>query len=573
MRYRPLVLRLLSYVCILAIALSFTLLYSRTFRGHPIHLWTHGPFNFECGVYRTFARGGYNIYETNDNKLPKHFLCAVSYPLIHRALTRYFPREDSPLVCSALTGFMIALFGCWLYGRTRGSFIVFPVMLLLGFSFTTWYVGSVWESRSFIALGAVVLLISLDRLLRRPSLFSLVLSVAALIFSLLITIGNIYLLPLIPLTLLARVKKTGLKKVAARSVLSLLSIVLIIALIYQISGLRVNPNLRLHKLLELSRHEREHINASLQRFNLLNYASVALQSLVYSVGGLHLISACGGSFEVELWGSSEAYPAYFQDFRGIFFLAGYAALVLVMLFAIFRKSLWRKEPLLMVIVFWMLLYISFFVYFNPYAGPVYAAELQPLFWAFVALALRSLPRRKITILLGLLLIFIVLNNWSVLSFFRDFYGGKHREFFTFATHRSRGRYNLLVWGLKPGRKTGDKVLVEIAHAVPGERGGFRIVAYADKDGDGKPETEIAGSKYFIARSPGQWSSYTFNIKEERIFVGFAWPEGSDTLIFRGRGDWPRPDWPLEGRFYWEITPSRQRSAGPDFTNLKISFPD
>ncbi len=39
-------------------------------------------------------------------------------------------------------------------------------------------------------------------------------------------------------------------------------------------------------------------------------------------------------------------------------------------------------------------------------------------------------------------------------------------------HQTKGNYDLWVWGVKPERKTGEKVTVKIAHAAASENGGL-----------------------------------------------------------------------------------------------------
>ena len=138
-------------------------------------------------------------------------------------------------------------------------------------------------------------------------------------------------------------------------------------------------------------------------------------------------------------------------------------------------------------------------------------------------------------------------------------------------HQTKGNYNLWVWGVNPERKTGNKVTVKIPHAATGEKGGFHIIAYADTNGDGKPDKEIAKSDYLTASQPGDWSSFEFETPEERIFVGNTWPARKNVWIFRGNGPWPRAGGIFEDRFYHTIKPGHASSAGPAYTNLKVGF--
>ncbi len=135
------------------------------------------------------------------------------------------------------------------------------------------------------------------------------------------------------------------------------------------------------------------------------------------------------------------------------------------------------------------------------------------------------------------------------------------------------QYHQWVWAVKPDHQTGKTVQVEAAHAAQGPAGGFFIVAYADGDGDGKPDRKAAESEFLTAGGYGQWSAFTFSVGEEALFVGLAWREDQEAVTFRGNGDWPEEDFPLEGRFYYLIDGSNSRSAGPAHTNLRVSFSD
>lgn len=145
--------------------------------------------------------------------------------------------------------------------------------------------------------------------------------------------------------------------------------------------------------------------------------------------------------------------------------------------------------------------------------------------------------------------------------------------FTSVVHQTQGNYNVWVWEIKPGMKTGSTVKVKIMHAVTGERGGFNIIAYADTTGDGKPDKEIGKSDFFISSTPGEWSNFEFITNEKRIFVGNTWPRGSNAFVYRGNGPWPVRNCPLVDRFYYRIPPGAADSAGPAYTNMRVSFSD
>lgn len=144
---------------------------------------------------------------------------------------------------------------------------------------------------------------------------------------------------------------------------------------------------------------------------------------------------------------------------------------------------------------------------------------------------------------------------------------------THGVHQTGGSYEYMVWALKPEKVAGETIKIEAAHAADGAAGGFWLVAFADTTGDGHPDRSIARSDYLTVETAGEWSSLEFEApKGKRIFVGLHWPLESDTAIFRQSGVWPLADGPFEDRFYHIIRPGDYRTAGPAYTNLRVSFP-
>ena len=555
---------------LLAIAVGCTVVYSHTFQGHLIRSWTHGPFNFECGIYKSYAERRYNLTTTGNDKLQKHFLCAVGYPLIHTLLQKAWLRPDTIFVCPLLAGGMLFIFGCWLYPRSHWSPVTFVVLLLFGFSFTTWYSASVWESRAFIGLGAVILLIMLDRFLLRPRLSTLVLASLAMIFSILITIGNANLLVLLPVSVLSRFRKIGFRKALSWALISSLAVMVSVVVVYQACGFLVNPRLKLGGMVKLSLHERKHIKATVDRFSRENYTNVAIQALVYSVGGIMQPTVTTTNSMNDLWWGNEVFTDYFSRPIGALFIICYLALLILVLLTIILKNLIFREPIFIVMALWFLIYISFFVYFNPFAGPVYAAELQPVLWGLIGLTLSRLRPRWWLIILVFLLVSVFLNNYRVMDFFRRYYDTSYKSLITGSRLKTRRMYFNWVWAVKPEKKTGDRVRVEIAHAAPGDMGYFRIIAWADDNGDGKPDREIACSEIFQGSMIGDWSVFEFSAPEERIFIGNEWDPKDDIWLFRAPKGWPS-EYPLEDRFYYNVSPRSRKDAGPAITNLKVRF--
>ena len=163
------------------------------------------------------------------------------------------------------------------------------------------------------------------------------------------------------------------------------------------------------------------------------------------------------------------------------------------------------------------------------------------------------------------------NNWSVIKLFRDYYGENQNELLTKGTYPTRGRYNLWAWEVKPELRPGTRVTVEVAHPLADQEGGFHIAAWADTDGDGIPDREIARSPFFAVRHPGDWSSFEFATERKKIFVGNSWPSDKFMLVYRSNGDWPLGTRNLENYFYYRQDRRKLQRAGPAFTNMKVDI--
>ncbi|HUT02029.1 MAG TPA: hypothetical protein VM031_06215 [Phycisphaerae bacterium] len=90
-------------------------------------------------------------------------------------------------------------------------------------------------------------------------------------------------------------------------------------------------------------------------------------------------------------------------------------------------------------------------------------------------------------------------------------------------------HRVQVWEAPPGR--GERTYqVSIAHPEGGASGGFYYVAYADADGDGRPDRLLARSPFAQAERAGQWTQWGFATKHGRVFVGKAW-DRADTVHY------------------------------------------
>jgi hypothetical protein len=89
---------------------------------------------------------------------------------------------------------------------------------------------------------------------------------------------------------------------------------------------------------------------------------------------------------------------------------------------------------------------------------------------------------------------------------------------------------LQLWMILPELSKPGVYRLSIKHGAAGAQGAFYLTAWTDRDGDGLPDTEIAHSKKMTASKAGQWSSWEFTSKVERIYVGNFW-EQRGTLIY------------------------------------------
>lgn len=126
-----------------------------------------------------------------------------------------------------------------------------------------------------------------------------------------------------------------------------------------------------------------------------------------------------------------------------------------------------------------------------------------------------------------------------------------------------------VFAVRRECKTGETVRLEAAHARPGKEGGFRMVAYADTDGNNAPDRLTAVSEYFEATESGQWSRWEFATEEDNIFVGIAWKKG--TAIYRSDLEWPKELNCFSDRYYYSRAPGEILAGGPASSNLRVYF--
>ena len=424
-----------------------------------MNIWDSGPMNLEGNEYEMMAKGEFPLLGLGSWKSMRHPLCTLIYPIIYRPLVTLFPVKNSPLVCSFLGSISVAIFGFWLYRKCKKALIVFPIVLLMGFSFSTWYVSSIWESRVLILFSSVLILLAIDGLIDRPSFARILLVSAATVVMLLSCLANLYNMALVPvaLFLMTRTRSarkqiyppgSGLigfieeeRKLSPRKTilfsLGYISITLVlVVIIYQIFSF-FNPVLNLMGgknsegkiIAHCERQMKRPGGADWNRFKDFDKIRTgAFESILYSVGGLRLLgnvainSGIGkGKLGKNEWKTGDAYLNYITHWSGRTFIIGYLILIITTLVTAFRKKMFFQEPLLLVIIFWILLTTVIMIYINARTTAVFLIELQPGIWAFCALILARL-KRKIAGFFLLGFVFIVAwNNYEVIHLFQNHY--------------------------------------------------------------------------------------------------------------------------------------------------------
>ena len=101
--------------------------------------------------------------------------------------------------------------------------------------------------------------------------------------------------------------------------------------------------------------------------------------------------------------------------------------------------------------------------------------------------------------------------------------------------RTSPGHRLQVWEVLEPFEAGARIKVMLQHAEAGREGGFTIVAYTDKDNNGKPDAEVGRSGFLMAREAGDWSYHVFDAPAGRLFTGNTWNEGA--IVYFERVGW------------------------------------
>lgn len=128
-------------------------------------------------------------------------------------------------------------------------------------------------------------------------------------------------------------------------------------------------------------------------------------------------------------------------------------------------------------------------------------------------------------------------------------------------------HRLQVWEVLKPFAPGDLVTVKAEHAASGDKGGFSIIAFADRNGDGRPDVEIVRSPFLTGRRAGDWSQWSFRAPKGKIFVGYTWREGA--RVYFERTGWKNAGFSPE--MYYSSGELPTLSTSPRASNLAVEI--
>lgn len=162
----------------------------------------------------------------------------------------------------------------------------------------------------------------------------------------------------------------------------------------------------------------------------------------------------------------------------------------------------------------------------------------------------------------LVVVFAVVTS----AYSKDF-GASGKE----VTKISNTGHQVQVWAVLPEYTEKANYEVKVKHAVEGDKGSFYIIAWADTNKDGKPDTEIGRSELKIAEKANDWSSWIFDSEYDKIFVGNTWKQ-SDEKIYYGHKI-PEGYTGLSEEVYYsrKFNKAPVSTAKPRVTNIKVKI--
>ena len=407
------------FFLLIVICLAFFKLYSTTFEGEQMPTWTHGPFDMDHGNYSDFIRTPDLSSIRQIDKANKNPLVVVVYYQIGKWTGKY--TRNQVVVCSIIVCLGLLIFGIWLKSRTNTIYAVLGV-LVTGSSFAVWFNGSVLESRSAIFLGAVIFLIGIDLINKHPGVWSTIGSSILTIPLLGFCVPNIYLLPLIPMMLVLKIKLLGFSRIVLMILLYIVLMVSFVIIGFHFMS-QANPGISLKKFARVSEFESgKNTRCEYSHLTLDNFKMTARQYLFCSLAGLMKPPTPQpgklGVVKQSLWLKPDLFKMYFETPSGIFFILLYSLIILVLIILTIRKG--YQGQLFWVLLVWIGIDIAFFTYFNPWARSPSGVEIMVPIWAIIIMGFFKL-KRKLWWVLFLFTAVLFWQNAMVMKYLRELY--------------------------------------------------------------------------------------------------------------------------------------------------------
>ena len=382
-------------------------------------IWTHGPFDMDHGNYQDFLKAGSMSSIRHLAKANKHPLVAVTYCFLGGLVYRHTDNQVTP--CSLLVASGMLIFGVWLFWRANTGYALLGVVLM-GFSFAVWFNGAVLEARAAIFLGAVILLVGIDLVDKHPGVAGTAVSAFLTLPLLGFCVPNMFLLPLVPLTLIMKWKRLKFFETIRLSLLYLVLILLLVAAGYRLMS-ELNPGISLGEFVRISGFESgKNTRCEISHLSGENFKMTARQYLFCSLAGLLQPPTPQpgklGVVKDSLWLQPDLFQMYAGTVSGVLFVAAYGVVLLILTVLAVRRK--YDGHLFWILLIWMGIDIFFFTYFDPWARSPWGVEIMVPIWAIIVLGFYKLKPK----LWWLLMIFagiLLWHNAAVMSYLRELY--------------------------------------------------------------------------------------------------------------------------------------------------------
>ena len=127
-----------------------------------------------------------------------------------------------------------------------------------------------------------------------------------------------------------------------------------------------------------------------------------------------------------------------------------------------------------------------------------------------------------------------------------------------------------VWRILYDLPEGMRIRLSLKHAASGVKGGFRLTAWSDTDGNGVPDTKIGSSAELIAEKD-QWSSWEFVSTDRAVFAGVE--KKKKASFYYQMGGVLEVYWGLSNRVFHSDHPGDPpvHSNQPRYMNLRVEL--